>query len=130
MQGIRKQGCIPAYNGRHYQSHYCRTAKDVLHHRHYPDLFQQFLAHNQVNGKDQRTYHAEHVSRKCIVRQVVTALRKDAQQRTAKTQRYADYLHQRSLFVQEKTDIRKTQMGCMELKMALETGVVLLMPSR
>lgn len=46
------------------------------------------------------------------------------------TQRYADYLHQRSLFVQEKTDIRKTQMGCMELKMALETGVVLLMPSR
>ena len=30
----------------------------------------------------------------------------------------------------KKTDIRKTQMGCMELKMALETGVVLLMPSR
>lgn len=111
MQGIRKQGCIPAYNGRHNQSRYCRTAKDVLHHRHYPDLFQQFLAHNQVNGKDQRAHHAEHVARKRIVRQVITALRKDAQQRTAKTQRYADYLHQRSLFVQEKDRYQKDPNG-------------------
>ena len=30
----------------------------------------------------------------------------------------------------KKTEIRKTQMGCMELKMALDTGVVLLMPTR
>ena len=55
--------------------------------------------------------YAEHVARKRIVRQVITALRKDAQQRTAKTQRYADYLHQRSLFVQEKDRYQKDPNG-------------------
>lgn len=45
------------------------------------------------------------------MRQVITALRKDAQQRTAKTQRYADYLHQRSLFVQEKDRYQKDPNG-------------------
>ena len=40
-----------------------------------------------------------------------SSLRKDAQQRTAKTQRYADYLHQRSLFVQEKDRYQKDPNG-------------------
>jgi len=107
MSSVGEQRRVPSEDSRYHQTGQRRAPKHIFHYGHQTNLFQQLLTQYQVNGKDKRTEQAKHITRQCIVCQVITPLRQYTEQRTAKAEGDTNDFHQRSPLVQEENRDKK-----------------------